>query len=165
MYIKYVYLYFVYKIQFIKGGYFMNDREKESEVEPASGIFSDYKWGAEILKAGANFLKREWFDGEDNSFEHIRRVKVLFDKDVQSEEFENDFGSKLVTIYAPVIEAESDQEIKERHRFLVKYYGNGIQDAHLGVVAKFLSLLSPEAQRNLVNEENANNETRGNHEK
>lgn len=133
-----------------------SDREKDSELEPIDGIFSDHRWGAEILKAAANYLKREWFDGDENSFEHIKRVRVVFDKKVVSEEFENDFGNKLVTVYAPFIENETSTEQQERHRYLVRYYGNGIQEAHMGLVVKFISLLSPEAQRNLAKEEQEN---------
>lgn len=132
-------------------------KEDSSEVQPTNSIFSDYKWGAEVLKAGANFLKREWFDGESNSFDHIKRVRVVFSKEVTSEEFENDFGNKTVTIYAPIFEGEEKKELEERRRFLVKYFGNGIQEAHMGIVTKFLSFLSPEAQRNLVNEEKNKN--------
>ena len=126
------------------------EKENEPHTEPIKGIFSDYQWGAEVLKAGANFLKQEWFDDEDNSFAHIKRVRVVFSSDVVAEEFENDFGGKYLTIYAPIIPNESEEEKQNRRRFLIKYYGNGIQEAYLGIVAKFLSMLSPEAQKNLV---------------
>ena len=129
------------------------NKESEPYSETIKGIFSDYRWGAEVLKAGANFLKREWFDNKNNSFAHIKRVRVVFSNDVAAEEFENDFGSKLITIYAPIIPNESEKEKQNRHRFLVQYYGHGIQEDYVGIVAKFLSLLSPEAQKNLVKAE------------
>ncbi len=132
------------------------ERENESDIASAKGIFSNHKRGAKVLKAGANFLKREWFDEKGNSFQHIKRVKVIFSSDVVAEEFENDFGNKLATIYAPIIQNESEEEKQNRHRFLIKYYGNGIQEAHLGIVTKFISLLSPEAQKNLVKAEKNN---------
>ena len=126
------------------------ERENEPHTEPIRGVFSDHKWGAEVLKAGANFLKREWFDNENSSFAYIKRVRVIFSSDVVVEEFESDFGNKTMTIYAPIIPNESEEEKQNRRRFLMRYYGNGILEAYFGIVAKFLSLLSPEAQKNLV---------------
>jgi hypothetical protein len=129
-----------------------DENENESEVEPVRGFFNDHKWGADVIKAGANFLKKNWANSSNSEFKLIERVRVVFDKEVESEEYENNFGNNTVIVHAPIIENESKKEQQERHRFLVKYYGNGIQEAHIGAVMKFLSLLTPGAHKNLVDE-------------
>ena len=125
-------------------------KEKDSELIPLSFEYNDYGWGASLLKAASNYLKKAWFNEVENEFEHIQRIRVIFDENISSEEFENDFGNKTVTIYAPKLENESLEKQEERHRNLLRFYGAGIQEAHLGLTAKFLSLLTNDAKENLL---------------
>lgn len=129
------------------------DPQRAIEVSPVEEIFPSEEEMGDAVDAIVRFFNKRYASGSEELGDGrgftIRRLRVVFTKDVQHVEFESDFAQSIGTIYAPLPSNTVENDLRERNDELIRFFAPIIKDSQVRMGLHLYQSLDIQAREKL----------------